>query len=151
MKQFMKPVQAMVLCVIAVLVLSGCETVHKAKIQMDLTSQMPGGLVVTNFSMEEVDTFVRYFIEQKGYEIKFADSSDKVIQEELADEDSSLLWLAQKPGEPTILYITTSKSLIVTFVKVSGLLPPSDLSDYSNILYRILKEKFGEENVHLIN
>ncbi len=135
-------------CLLAVL--AGCDTVHKSRIQLDSTSVMRG-MTVSNFSMEEVDSFLRYFIEQKGYEIKFSEGEDAMVASELMDEGSSLIWIAEKQGSPAILFISTDTSLIVSFVQTAGPLGGSEFREYVNVLHALLAHKFGKENMHLVN
>jgi hypothetical protein len=136
--------------VFLIILVFGCSTVHKSRIYLNTWGKAPDGMVVANFSVDEVDSFVRTFAIQKGYEIKFADSSNALTQEETGDDESSLLWIAEKPGEPAILFISTGKELIVTLIQTSGLSRSAYLKEYTNVIYRMLEDKFGEENVRMV-
>ncbi len=120
---------------------------RRSRIYLDSSYTTSDGMVISNFSTDEVDAYIRSFVLQKGYEISFADSSQSWIQQELPD-DSSLIWLAEKPDEPAILFLAAERRLIVSFVR-KGPLPSSRLKDYVNVLYRILAAKFGDQNVHM--
>lgn len=133
--------------ILILLSFQACSTTQRARIYLDTSNTTSGGMVISNFSTDEVDAYIQSFILQKGYEIAFADSSQSWIQQELG-EGSSLIWLAEKPGEPAILFLSAEKILIVSFVQ-NGLLPSTRLKDYVNILYRILAAKFGDQNVHM--
>lgn len=131
------------------LFMSGCGTTGPQRIHLDRYSHAYRGMNVANFSMEDVDSFIRYYATQRGYEIKFADSSDSRVQQELAGNDSSLLWIAEKPGSPAIVFVSSDDLLTVSFLQVPGSVFSSETREFTNVLYAILKDKFGEENVHL--
>ena len=135
--------------VVLVFSVSGCSTFHKSRIVLDSWGRMPDGTVVLNFSVDEVDSFVRSFALQKGYEIKFADASYDRAQEETAGGDASLIWIAERPGEPAILFISRSRELNVALTEMAGLSRSPLLKEYTNVVYKMLADKFGEENVHL--
>jgi hypothetical protein len=134
---------------------AGCTTTGPQRIYLDRYSNAYPGVTVANFSMGEVESFVRYFATEKGYEIKFADSTEDKTQGEVAGDDSSLLWMAEKQGSPTILFISSNLRLIVSFVKPAGSegspFSKDETKDYARLLYTILKGKFGEANVHLVS
>lgn len=139
-----------VLIVILALTTAGCSAVHTSRIVLDSWGRMPDGTAVWNFTVDEVDSFVRSFALQKGYEVKFADGSYVWAGEETAGNDSSLLWIAEKKDEPVILFISTEDELIVTVIETLGLFRSPLFREYTNVIYRMLADKFGEEYVHLI-
>jgi len=132
-----------------ILAMSGCGTTGPQRIHLDRFSKAYPGMTVANFSMEDVDSFVRYYVTERGYEIKFAESSDSRVQQELAGDDSSLLWIAEKPGSPAIIFISSNDRLTVSLMQVPDTLFSRELRETTNVLYAILKDKFGEANVHL--
>jgi hypothetical protein len=134
---------------VLVFAMCGCGTVHRSRIVLDSWGRIPDGTVVSNFSVDEVDSFVRSFALQRGYDVKFADSSH-AWAEEAEGDDASLLWMAEKPGDPVILFISTDKELVVTLIGTAGLTRSPLIKEYTNVIYRMLADKFGEENVHLV-
>jgi len=150
MKSIQRFLGQTVFSVVLALTMAGCSAVHTSRIVLDSWGRMPDGTVVANFSVDEVDSFVRSFARQKGYEVKFADESYAWTRDEAGDDDASLLWIAEKKDEPVILFISTDKELIVTVVETLGVLRSPLFREYTNVIYRMLADKFGEENVHLI-
>jgi hypothetical protein len=145
----MKRIAAWIFLVLA-LVLTGCATATGPhRIALDRFSNRYPGMTVENFSQEEVEGYVRYFATQRGYEIKFADSDDRSVQQELTGDDPSLLWIAEKSGAPAILLISSSPRLTVSFVQPQGAPYAKAVRDNTEVLYAILKDKFGEGTVHL--
>jgi hypothetical protein len=132
-----------------VMAAAGCSATGTQRILLDRYSAAAPGVSVANFSVDEVDSFVRYFASQRGYEIRFADSEDARVQRELPGEDASLLWLAEKPGSPAILFISSNDRLTVSFVQTPGTPLRGESREYSNVLYAILREKFGQECVRM--
>lgn len=136
--------------VFVVLALAGCATVPGPhRVSLDRYSNAYPGMNVENFSQAEVEGFVRYFATQRGYEIKFADGEDARVQKELTGDDPSLLWIAEKPGSPAILLISSNTRLTVSFVQPQGSSYSQAVRDNTGVLYAILKDKFGEGAVHL--
>lgn len=138
------------LSVVLVLVMAGCSTVHKSRIVLDSWGRASDGMIVSNFPVGEVDSFVRSFALQKGYEVKFTDSSYAWIQEEIGDDGTSLLWIAEKQGDPVILFISTGEELVVALIETARLFRSPLLKEYTNVIYRMLGDKFGEEYVHMV-
>jgi hypothetical protein len=143
----LKRVVPLVLILLALL-LAGCGAAGPHRIYLDRYSTAYRGMSVTNFSQEDVEALVRYFATQRGYQIKFANGADVLVQQELAD-DSSLLWVAEKPGSPAILFMSSNSRLTVSFVGIRTALFQGDDNEYPNVLFAILRDKFGGENVHL--
>lgn len=135
--------------VILILFVAGCSLVNRSRIVLDFMGTREDGTAVANFTVDEVDSFVRSFALQKGYEIKFADASDVWAQEETGDGESSLLWIAEKPDGPIMLFISSDKALTVTLIQASGPSWSPVMKEYTNVIYRMLADKFGEENVHM--
>ncbi len=127
---------------------AGCSMTRRSWIILDASHTTPGGMVILNFSNDEVDEYIRAFVLQKGYEIAFAEGSKDWADEELPDDCSSLIWLAEKPGKPTILFSSGEGKLIVSFLQ-KGLFPSAELKDSVNVLYRVLAAKFGGQNVRM--
>ena len=134
---------------VLLLALAGCAPAGPSRICLDRYSTAYPGLTVANFSQEEAEAFVRYFATEKGYEIKFADSDDARVRSELDRSDSSLIWIAEKPGSPAILLVSADEGLTVTFLPVPGLPRQAVTGEGATVLYNILKGKFGPESVHL--
>lgn len=125
---------------------AGCSTVFRSRVILDAYSTRDG-MRVRNFSNDEADSFVRFFVLERGYEIRFAGSSDALVQGELTDDDSSLLWMAEKPDEPTVLFFSSETALTVSFVDSSFGYPPRRITHRAEVLSRILGAKYGRENV----
>ena len=136
--------------IVLVLAMAGCSTVHRSRIVLDPWGRMPDGSAVSNFSVDEVNSFVQAFALQKGYEVKFADESYAWAQDEAGGDDASLLWIAEKKGEPVILFISADKELMVAVIEAMGLSRSPLFREYTNVIYRMLADKFGEEYVHLM-
>jgi hypothetical protein len=137
-------------CLTLALMQAGCAA-GPHRLYLDRYSSRYPGMSVMNFSLEDVESFIRYFATERGYEIKFADSSDPRVQTELAGEDDSLIWIAEKPGSPAIIFISTSSCLTVTFLQPpsKSMFPSREAGESANVLYAILKDKFGQDVVHL--
>jgi hypothetical protein len=145
----MKRIAAWMFLVIA-LALAGCATAPGPhRISLDRFSNKYPGLNVENFSQDEVEGYVRFFATQRGYEIKFADDEDASVQRELIGDDPSLLWVAEKPGSPAILLISSVPRLTVSFVQPQGDPYAKAIRENTAVLYAILKDRFGEGTVHL--
>lgn len=134
---------------VLLLALAGCAAAGPSRISLDRYSTAYPGLTVANFSQEEAEAFVRYFATEKGYEIKFADSDDARVRSELDRGDSSLLWIAEKPGSPAILLVSADDRLTVTFLPDPGIPRRAVTGEDAAVLYNILKGRFGAESVHL--
>lgn len=133
---------------VLLLALAACAVAGPSRVHLDRYSAAYPGMSVANFSQEEAEAFVRYFATERAYEIKFADSDDPRVRSELDGRDASLLWIAEKPGSPAILLISSDSRLTVTFLPVPGIFRQAGAVEGAAVLYHILSGKFGAECVH---
>jgi len=130
-----------ILLLIITINLIGCDSLYRSTIQV---RPLPSA------SIRDAESIVKAFSMHHGYTIKQSDKNDPWVKQEIGSEQPISVWIAQKKYEPTILFTSTTDAAVVRLIQLSGPVRPSIHRQYTEELYLLLKDKFGAENVTLL-
>ncbi|WP_138983403.1 hypothetical protein [Geobacter metallireducens] len=130
-----------VLFLIMNLNLIGCDTLYRSRIYIR---------TLPFLSTTDAEYIIKEFSLHHGYTIRQSDKNDPWVKQEIGVEQPVTIWIAQKKYEPTILFTTMTDAAAVRLIQLSGAIRPSIHRKYTEELYLLLKDKFGGDNVSLL-
>jgi hypothetical protein len=137
----MKRTILFVLLLVFALNVIGCDAVYRSQLNVHTSHSI---------ATADAESLVKKFSFRHGYSIIKNDKIDPWVKQEISDENPQIIWIAQKKYEPTILFTSMADTTIVRLVKLSGAFRPAIQRKYTEELYVLLKNKFGEANVSLL-
>ena len=88
-------------------------------------------------------------LKEKGYTIKDQVTNDLFLNQKLNREIFDVVWRADKPYNPTVIFAHSNDRVTVRLSELSGPMRHLPLHNLENELYSALAKSCGQENVHL--
>ncbi len=128
----------------------GCDTVYRSRIDVTCCA-MPDSevaVVVTKDSPES--RAVRCLLLDRGYAIRDQVANNPFVNQEMHGEVFSILWAADKPYNPTVIFGQSGRRLTVRLFRLSGPTRPSSIRELTKDLHAVLVTLCSAEGVHVI-
>lgn len=130
--------------VLMLLPLIGCDVLYRSRIDISTCQNLSSS---TAFAHSGV---ARSLLNEKGYTIRDQVTNDPFVIQELHGESFDVVWRADKPYQPTVIFARSNEHASVRLSELSGPLRPLPLSALENELYSVLASTCGQNNIQLI-
>jgi len=146
----MKRYLLFILLVIIVVYLTGCDKVYRSRISIRTKPASVQPSFDINITTRDVESTIKKFTLLHVYKIEEIDKNDPWIKQEINGDKPTIIWVAEKNYEPTIIFTSIENVAVVRLIKLSGPIRPKLQRMYTEELYSLVKNKFGAGNVDLV-